>query len=259
LNIHIDNNNNNHNHQNTKIPVVDIKNQQVVDKIPIGLEGQLIAVDADEHKIYVAFDDLDKIVKINGDNNEIETVIELEGRIPYDMVIDSVSHKLYASIQFSNNILVMGPESNAINMPVVTQEPPILFVDNIIVHGQDVKPINPVLIGIENDVYNLTKFAFLNSENKSLTMHVTSPDGGNLQIKMPKTILDSLAEVENATDFKLTVLIGGVKTEFKETLQPMKIGDGVDQQQQQKDITREISVFIPKGDKKIEIIGKDIS
>jgi DNA-binding beta-propeller fold protein YncE len=75
------------------IAVVDIKNQQVVDKIPIGLEGQLIDVDADEHKIYVAFDDLDKIVKINGDNNEIETVIELECRIPYDMVIDSVSQQ----------------------------------------------------------------------------------------------------------------------------------------------------------------------
>jgi hypothetical protein len=242
------------------VAVVDIKNQKVVDKIPIGLEGQLIVVDTNEHKIYVSFDDQDKIVKINGDNNEIETVIELEDRIPNDMVIDSVSHKLYASIEFSDNILVMGPESYALSMPVVTQEPPILFVDNIIVHGQDVKPVNPVLIGIENDIYNLTKFAFLNSENKSLTLEVNSEDGGNLQIKIPKTILDSISEVGNVTDSKLIVLVDGIETEFKETIAPSSRTVMIDergQEQQQQDISREISVFIPKGDKKIEIIGKD--
>jgi DNA-binding beta-propeller fold protein YncE len=240
------------------VAVVDIKNQKVVDKIPIGLEGQSIVVDTNEHKIYVSFDDLDKIVKINGDNNEIETVIELEGRIPNDMVIDSVSHKLYASIKFSNNILVMGPESYALSMPVVTQEPPILFVDNIIVHGQDVKPINPILIDVADDIYNLTKFAILNSENKSLMMEVTSLDGGNLQIKIPKTVLDSIAEVENVTDNKLTVLIDGVKTEFKEKppQPPRKVI--IDETEQEQDTSREISVFIPKGDKKVEIIGKDI-
>jgi len=83
-------------------------------------------------------------------------------------------------------------------------------------------------------------------------MYVTSPDGGNLQIKMPKTILDSMIETEeeekgNVTGSKFTVLIDGVKTKFEEI------------KQQQKDTTKEISVFIPKGDKKVEIIGKDIS
>ena len=245
------------------VAVVDIKNQKVVDKIPIGLEGQLIAVDTNEHKIYVSFDDLDKIVKINGNNNEIETVIELEGKTPNDMVIDSNSHKLYASIKFSNSILVMGPESYAISMPVVTQEPPILFVDNIIVHGQDVKPINPVLIDIENDIYNLTKFAFLNSENKSLTLEVNSTDGGNLQIRIPKIILESITEVGNVTGTEFTVLVDGVKTEHKETtttIAPSSRTVMTDERgpEQQQDISKEISVFIPKGDKKVEILGKDI-
>jgi hypothetical protein len=49
-------------------------------------------------------------------------------------------------------------------------------------------------------------------------------------------------------------LIDGVKTEFTEIP-----SSNVTDQQQQKDLTREISVFIPKGDKKVEIIGKDIS
>jgi DNA-binding beta-propeller fold protein YncE len=251
-------------HNSPYIAVVDILNKKVIKQIPIGFEAQSIAVDNNEHKVYVSFHDIDQIVKIDGNKKEIETMIQLDDRIPNDIAIDSTSHKLYASIKYSNNLWVMGPESYALSVPVVTAKPPILFVDNIVVHGEDVQILNPIVMdaastgaaGGEN--YNLTSVAILDSENKNISMHVTSPDGGNLQIKIPKTVLDSIAEVENVTDAKLTVLIDGVKTEFKETPQPMKIGDS-DLQQQQKDITREISVFIPKGDKKIEIIGKDIS
>jgi hypothetical protein len=154
----------------------------------------------------------------------------------------------------------MGPESYAVSVPVVTNEPPILFVDNIIVHGQDVRILNPVLMETQNNNDNLTSAAILDSENKSLSMQVSSFDGGDMQIKIPKTVLNVITEEGkgNVTDTKFTVLIDGVKTEFKETSQPMRIGDGGDQQQQ-KDISREISVFIPKGDKKVEIIGKEIS
>lgn len=257
-------------HNSPYIAVVDILNKKVIKQIPIGFEAQSIAVDNIEHKIYVSFHDIDKIVKIDGNNNEIETVVQLDDRIPNDIAADPISHKIYASIKYSNNLWVMGPESYALSVPVVTHKPPILFVDNIVVHGEDVQILNPIMndtaaatvAGGEKNIFTLpylTSVAILDSENKNITMHVTSPDGGNLQIKIPKTILDSIAEVENVTDVKLTVLIDGVKTEFKETPQPMKIGDGGDLQQQQKDITREISVFIPKGDKKLEIIGKDIS
>ena len=91
-------------------------------------------------------------------------------------------------------------------------------------------------------------------------MEVNSEDGGNLQIKIPKTILESIYEVGNVTDAKLTVLVDGVKTEYKETIspQPRKVMIDEGQQQQEQDTSREISVFIPKGVKKIEIIGKDV-
>ena len=81
-------------------------------------------------------------------------------------------------------------------------------------------------------------------------MQVSSFDGGDLQIKMPKTILNAITE---GGEYNITVLIDGVKTEFRE------IPSNVTDQQQQKDISKEISVFIPKGDKKVEILGKDIS
>jgi YVTN family beta-propeller protein len=257
-------------HNSPYIAVVDILNKKVIKQIPIGFEAQSIAVDNNEHKIFVSFHDIDKIVKIDGNNNEIETVVQLDDMIPNDIAADPISHKVYASIKYSNNLWVMGPESYALSVPVVTQEPPILFVDNIIVHGQDVQILNPVMMdaaaaaAAAGENYNLTSFAILDSENKSLSMHVTSPDGGNLQIKIPKTILDSITEIAegkgNITDSKFTVLIDGVETKFEEISSPMTTGGGDgDLQQQQKDITREISVFIPKGDKKVEIIGKDIS
>jgi len=245
-------------HNSPYIAVVDILNKKVIKQIPIGFEGQSVVVDTNEHKIYVSFHDIDKVVKINGNNNEIETVIELDGRTPNDIAVDSNSHKLYASIKSSNNLFVMGPESYALSVPVVTQEPPILFVDNIIVHGQDVQILNPVLMDTSTaagEKYSfispyLTSAAILDSENKTLSMQVTSSDGGELQIKIPRTILDTIIEGER----NMTVLVDGKKTEFKEI--PSSPSD---QQLQQKDITKEISVFIPKGDKKVEITGKILS
>jgi YVTN family beta-propeller protein len=241
-------------HNSPYIAVVDILNHKVVKEIPIGFEAQSIEVDTNEHKIYVSFHDVDKIVKIDGNNNEIETVIELDGRTPNDIAVDPLSHKLYASIKFSNDLFVIGPESYAFSVPVVTQKPPILFVYHLIVHSQDVQILNPILMDTPDNNDNLTSAAILDSENKSLSMHVTSFDGGDLQIKMPKAILDVITEGgEN-----ITVLIDGVKTEFTEI--PSDLPDQQQQQQlPQKDTSREISVFIPKGDKKIEIIGKDIS
>jgi YVTN family beta-propeller protein len=243
-------------HNSPYIAVVDILNHKVVKEIPIGFEAQSIEVDNNEHKIYVSFHDVDKIVKIDGNNNEIETVLELDGRTPNDIAVDPLSHKLYASIKFSNDLFVIGPESYAFSVPVVTQKPPILFVYHLIVHSQDVQILNPILMDTPDNNDNLTSAAILDSENKSLSMHVTSFDGGDLQIKMPKAILDAITEGgEN-----ITVLIDGVKTEFTEI--PSDLTDQQQQQQQQlpqKDTSREISVFIPKGDKKVEIIGKDIS
>ena len=72
-------------HNSPYIAVVNILNQEVVKEIPIGFEAQSIGVDTNEHKIYVSFDDIDKIVKIDGNNNEIETVIELDGRTTNDI------------------------------------------------------------------------------------------------------------------------------------------------------------------------------
>jgi DNA-binding beta-propeller fold protein YncE len=243
-------------HNSPYIAVVDILNKKVIDKIPIGFEAQSVAVDTNEHKIYVSFHDLDKIVKIDGNNNQIETTIELDGRTPNDIAVDSNSHKLYMSTKFSDNLLLIGPESYSLSVPVVTQNPPVLFVDNIIVHGQDVQVLNPIMMNdtaaeeIAITSPYLTSAAILNSENKSLSMQVTSSDGGNLQIRMPKTILDPLTEgIENVTDSKFIVLINGAETNFEEI--PVRT---IDQQEQIESI-REISVFIPQGDQKVEILG----
>jgi hypothetical protein len=58
----------------------------------------------------------------------------------------------------------------------------------------------------------LTSGAIMDGENKSLSIQVTSSDGGDLQIKIPTTILDTVIE----GDRNMTVLVDGEKTEFKE-------------------------------------------
>lgn len=241
------------------ITVVDINEQKVVGKIPIGEQAHSVSVDSNENKIYVSYDEDDKITKINGLNNEIETLIELDGRIGGDIVVDPNSHKLYTSLKYGNDILVLGPETISISLPVITMPPPVLEVGEIILHGQDVKPVNPILRNTVDSIYNLTSFAILNSENKSIAMQLVSQDGGNLQIKIPETILELLSEpetmtAENITDIKLTVLVDGEKTEYIET--PLTIKPEKAEQQQEQ--AKEISVFIPKGDTTLEIIGKDI-
>ena len=73
-------------------------------------------------------------------------MIQLDNRIPNDIAVDPISHKLYASIKYSNNLWVMGPESYSLSVPVVTNKPPILFVDKIVVHGEDVQILNPIVM-----------------------------------------------------------------------------------------------------------------
>ena len=245
------------------ITVVDINEQKVVGKIPIGAQAQSVSVDSNENKIYVSYDEDDRITKINGLNNEIETIIELDGRIGGDIVVDPNSHKLYTSLKHVNDILVLGPETISISLPVITMPPPILEVGQILLHGQDVEPVNPMLDTTVDSIYNLTSFAILNSKNKSIAMQLVSQDGGNLQIKIPETILESLSEPEtissgNITDIKLTVLIDGEKTEYIETTTIKPAKAETEQQQQEQEQSKEISLFIPKGDKTLEIIGKDI-
>ena len=241
------------------ITVVDINEQKVVGKIPIGEQAHSVSVDSTENKIYVSYDEDDKITKINGLNNEIETIIELDGRIGGDIVVDPNSHKLYTSLKHGNDILVLGPETISISLPVITMPPPVLEIGEIILHGQDVQPVNPILRNTVDSIYNLTSFAILNSENKTIAMQLVSQDGGNLQIKIPETILESLSKgenisAENITDIKLSVLVDSKKTEYIETPTTIK-PEKAEQQQEQ---AKEISVFIPKGDKTLEIIGKEI-
>ncbi|MGD1834622.1 MAG: hypothetical protein ACPKQO_02750 [Nitrososphaeraceae archaeon] len=220
------------------LSVVNTIDHKIIGNIPIGEQAQSIAVDENENKIYVSFDEQDKIVKINGKNNEVETIIELNNKIPSDIVVDPISHNLYASLKFNNDILIIGPETYSIKLPVVTKEAPIIFVGDVILHGQDVQTENLVL-----QYKNLTSFAMLDNENNTLTMEVTSLDGGELQISLPRSILDS---TENGVDTEFLALLNNEEIRVKET----KLKDESTTLQD-----RVITVFIPKGDQRLEIKG----
>lgn len=208
------------NRGNYYITVVDILAKQIVTKIPITTPAETISVDPSERKIYVTFTNEQNIVKIDGNTNLIENIIEMEG-VPIDLVVNPENHNLYASMKFQDKVFVIGPRSISATLPVVKIDTPTAVNGIIRVHGQDTAVSEP----------------YINSANKTLIMNVRSTDGGDLNLNIPRYILDSQ---KNGTDTSFTVLIDGREIEFKEVTNQDY---------------RELTMFIPKDSKLIKIIG----
>ncbi|MEM2760252.1 MAG: hypothetical protein QXU32_06750 [Nitrososphaerales archaeon] len=174
--------------------------------------------------IYVSYMFKDKIVKIDGKTNEIVQLIEA-GAIPWDIVVDSKTHKIYASMKGNDKIVVMDPKAVATTLQVVTMELPAAVVGLIKAHGQDV----------------LVSDAFVDINNKRIALLLSTIDGGNLMLEIPRMILDAR---EDGIDSKFQVLIDGNVSQYEDI--------GAD------DEFRLISVFIPKNSRGVEIIGTSV-
>lgn len=209
------------NRGNYYVTVVDILAKQVVAKIPVIAPAEAISVDPSEHKIYIAFTNEQNMVKIDGNTNQIQNVIRMEG-VPIDLVADPKNHNLYASIKFQDKVFVIGPKSISATLPVVKIDTPTAIIGTITVHGQDTAVSEP----------------YIDSANKTLTMNVRSLDGGDLNLNISRDILDSS---KNGTDSSFTVLVDGRQIEYQEMTK------GPDY--------RELTMFIPKDSKIIKIIG----
>jgi DNA-binding beta-propeller fold protein YncE len=207
------------------IAVVDIATQQVIDKIPVGDASQAISVDHDENIIYTSYLNQDKILKISGETREIISTLEMgSGTIPFDIAVDPESHKLYASIKDQDAVVVMGPQSMAATLSVITADTPSAVLGAIHVHGQDVMASN-VMVDINK---------------KSLTVDVATGDGGDLTLQIPRSILDA-KDADRDTTFQ--VLIDGKAMDYEDTSNSE---------------LREITVFIPQGAKLLEIMGTKV-
>lgn len=172
--------------------------------------------------VYVAYMDKNTILKIDGQTNEIISTIDMENTL-FDIVSDPVTHKLYASTKFADKVLVIGPESIATALPVITVATPPAVLGTIRVHGQDTTTSN----------------AILDINGKKLTIDVDTLDGGDLAIQIPRAMLD--AKSGDGVDSQFQLLIDGTQVEYDEALSS--------------DYTREITVFVPQGSQKLEVIG----
>lgn len=227
------------------ITVIDLLGQNAVARIPIGGPAQGISVDTSEHMVYTSYMEQDKVLKIDGRTNSIISTIEM-GLIPQDLTIDSKTHKVYSSTKYEDKIFVLGPRSTALSIPIVTLDTPTAIVGNIRVHGQDVQVLEP----------------FIDISKKSIVMNVSSPDGGDLTINIPRAVLDAKQQTERgegqqgqqeqqntsvtsnttADDASFRVLVDGNPVNYSE-------GEETDAE------FREITFFIPRGSKYVEIIG----
>lgn len=166
--------------------------------------------------------DRNTILKINGQTNEIISTINMDNTL-FDIVVDPATHTLYASTKFADKVLVIGPESMATMLEVITLDAPMAALGNIMVHGQDTAASN----------------AILEIVNKRLTIDVNTQDGGDISIQISRVMLDTLSGDDLDSQFQER--IDGRQVEYEETLSS--------------DDVREITVFVPQGSQKLDVIG----
>lgn len=116
------------------LSVINIIDESEIAQIPLPGRAQCVAVDQTEHMVYTTLFTSNDLLKINGETFEIIDTIETESPT-WDMIVEPKSHKIYASYQNNDEIVVLSPESYREILPVITQETPVLVVGYIIVHG----------------------------------------------------------------------------------------------------------------------------
>ena len=203
------------------ITVINILEKEIVDNIPLGDRAQAITVDTSEHQIYASYLTQNKIVKIDGNTNQIVSSWDIESK-PWSIKVNSSTHKFYTTLASKDEVLVMGPKSFSMILPVVTMQSPSAYVGMLNVHSQDVQAFD----------------AFLDVEKTSLTMNIESGDGGRMSMVIPRNILDSQ---KGGTNALFDVLIDGKITAHEEYT-----GDANG---------RIISILVPKNSENITIIG----
>ncbi len=207
------------------ITVINTLEKEIVDEIPLGDKAKAIAVDTEEHQIYVSYLTQNKIVKIDGETNEILSKLVLQSN-PWYIEADSNSQKLYVSLKSENSVLALGPTSYSMHLPVLSVQTPAALMGMIHVHGTDVTASNPVV-----DVVNTI-----------LLMNIGTDDGGKIEVSVPRYVLDSqLME----SDIPFEVLIDDKPVEHQESVNPHN--------------DRVISVNVKPNSETLSISGSEIS
>lgn len=212
------------------IAAVDLATRQVIAKIPVTDDAQAITVDPSERKVYFSFLDKQDIVKVNGETNEVETVIEMDA-VPWDLVADPLTHRVYASTKFGDYVIAIGPESISTSFPVVTLSNPAAVLGIIRAHSQDVVVSEPIM-----DI-----------AMRTLSMAVSTEDGGELTLVLPRYMIDSRQE-NSDTQFQVT--IDGNSAEYEEGELIISAEDGSE--------SRQITVFIPAGSTRLDVLGTQV-
>jgi len=156
------------------ITVINTLEKEITGEIPLGDKAKAIAVDTEDHQIYASYLTQNKIVKIDGQTNQIMSKLDLQSK-PWDIKVDSESHRLYAALKSEDSVLVMGPTSYSIHLPVLTMQSPAALTGMIHVHGDDVIASNPVVDVINN----------------ILEINIGTDDGGKITVSIPRYVLDS--------------------------------------------------------------------
>ena len=210
------------------VTVVDTIGHEIIGKIPLASPAQAIAVDEKDHVVYITHPRSQNIDKINGQTSEYITPIDLN-IIPQDIVVDSDTQRLYVSTKSQDRLFVIGPESVSFPVPVISfDEPPLIVLDDILVHGQDVTP---------SSSFSLS--------NNTLGLSISAPDGGNIVFDIPRSLLDAK---DGANDIPFRLLIDGQESKYSENIETSMTGNISES-------FRSLDFYVPENTKTITIVG----
>jgi len=85
--------------------VVNTRTQSVVTTIPVGVGPQLLAVNHQTNRVYVANEGANTVSVLNGTTNSVVTTIPVDAG-PVDIAINDETHRAYVTTAFSNTLTV---------------------------------------------------------------------------------------------------------------------------------------------------------
>ena len=92
------------------LTVLDIKEQTIVDEIPLKSRGQAVAVNSDRNEIYVGYyQHDDTILRIDGNTGQVLSVFDPQA-VAWDMEFDMQNDLLYLSLKDADKVISVNPD-----------------------------------------------------------------------------------------------------------------------------------------------------
>ncbi len=97
-----------------QMAIVDADSLELVDKVPLPGEADVMAFDEASGQAYVCHDEAKEVWVIDPIAKKIVATVELPGAAPEDLGFDASFHRLFQNVKNSNTVAVIDPATNKV-------------------------------------------------------------------------------------------------------------------------------------------------